>query len=260
MLAVALLANLKEYREDRDLAGWHWNGLRKMIAINGGIQALRNFEDLHAYLMWLDVLICNTPTNPLGQTHAPSSSKSNVLRSITEEIIIFLDAISTYLSAMTDRPGSPEGKYAYTKWYRAKLASLIYLAALVQREESDPKSTEILSIIEAEILQREDHCIVIPEELFHIILRISNREGLCEMIWFVARLMSAIKQFDARDLNICYILLSKFLGLQSSSNAFDEQAVMKGWTRLWSRLQKQIQPAGMIDEICEYQYSFSNQF
>jgi hypothetical protein len=49
MLAVALLANLRDVREEYDLVEWHWDALRNMVEINGGIHRLRMHQSLHTF-------------------------------------------------------------------------------------------------------------------------------------------------------------------------------------------------------------------
>lgn len=248
IMAVALLANLKECRGENSLAEWHWNGLKQMINIRGGILRLRMYEGLHAYLFWMDTLVCNAVDYPLGQSS--SALTGECLLPAGREFVRFHDRIGTNLRAIPvfedtgaefsnpiwtilQRPAYIRGKYAYMKWHRARLACVMYLAALTVWKQPEPNNVSVLRMIEDEILLREQSYPLYPEELFHIILRVSNEEYLYLIIYLVSRLMSVTKQLPLRDQSTTYELLSAFLGFSHCPSTV--HVTLKEWEQLSSR-------------------------
>ena len=61
------------------------------------------------------------------------------------------------------------------------------------------------------MLDREQNYIVYPEELFLIIIHVTNHDTLCELIWKAMRLICAVKQLCQRDINTYHRLLTAYL-------------------------------------------------
>lgn len=227
ILAAALLANHKELKEEHALAEWHWNGLKRMISLRGGVYCLRTHEELHALLFWLDILVCNAFHCSLGQLSClQNSGEASHMR---VEFVEFFDSIADHVSTVVGRRESPmipprtlhalhrptflRDKCAQIKWRRAKLACFVHLTALLLQNDSQIESPtqSALSEIEQQVALREKLCDVPPEELLHILLRTTNQDNLCEWIWFTSRIMNVIKQLPLKTLNTCSDVLSAFL-------------------------------------------------
>ncbi|KAL2405770.1 hypothetical protein ABEF95_000999 [Exophiala dermatitidis] len=228
ILAAALLANHKELKEEHAFADWHWNALKRMISLRGGVYCLRAHEELHALLFWLDILVCNAFHCSLGQLSSVQSSEAPFRDK--DEFVELFDRIAEQCSCPTEnhfgnmvlirtlralhQPTFMRDKCAQIKWRRAKLACSIHLTALLLQDqaESDSCARTALIKIEEEVVLRENTCQVLPEELLHIILRATNQDGLCESIWYTSRIMNVIKQLPLDTRNTCDDILSAFLG------------------------------------------------
>jgi hypothetical protein len=250
MLAVALLTNLQEYRGETLVAIRHWKGLRSMVEVSGGVHRLRIWEELHNFLFWIDVLICNAFAIPLGQ---PSIENYPDQSPTTPELFAFLTQISQHLSfSKTDIEAGREDFYspifqtlqrsspdqspsAVTKSSRAKLACLTYFSMLELHFHKPRRKIPIYQAIEQEIFRRGRDRMIYPLELFYVILSMSNQDSLCHLIYKLSRVMNAAKRMERSDYNICARLLSAFLGHR---NPFEDVGeILSDWQGLSSRMQ-----------------------
>ena len=67
MVAVAMLANLRECRHETDLVDCHWSALKQMVGINGGINRLRVHRDLYAFLLLIEAVVLSKPPSSLAE-------------------------------------------------------------------------------------------------------------------------------------------------------------------------------------------------
>ncbi|KPI34374.1 putative esterase/lipase [Cyphellophora attinorum] len=128
MLAVAVLANLRECRHEYELVDCHWNALRRMIEINGGINRLRMHQDLYTFILWLEGVVLSTVVASVAQLNTPSSRGAPE----PNELEAFLCAIDQSLRSRTDissrlsppllavlqRPSHKQDRYSIGKWWR----------------------------------------------------------------------------------------------------------------------------------------------
>lgn len=250
MLAVALLANLQEYRGETTVAARHWKGLKSMVEVGGGVHRLRLWEELHNFLFWLDILICNASAVTLGQIstrdeyldHCPNTAELfAVLTQVRRHPnFVKLDmeggkdqncspVLQILLRSSTDRTA-----YAVTKSSRAKLACLIYFSLLELHFHKPRTKIPIYQAIEQEVTMRGQDRTIYSLELFYVILSMSNQDTLCHLIYKVSRLMSAAKNLERRDYNTCARLLSAFLGHR---NPFEDVGeILSDWDDLSLRM------------------------
>lgn len=249
MLAVALLTNLQEYRGETSVAVRHWKGLKSMVEVSGGVHCLRIWEELHNFLFWVDVLICNGLSVPLGQL----SSDNNVDQTLgTQELHAFLNEISQQPSTLNTNTGaggdgcfspifqvlqrsSPDQSMAgVAKSSRGKLACLMYISMLELHFHKPRGKIPIYQGIEEEVSRRGRVRVIHTLELFYVILSMSNQDSLCPLIYKLSRVMNAAKKLERSDYNICARLLSAFLGHR---NPFEDIGEMLGdWQDLSLRM------------------------
>ena len=250
VLTVALLACVKEIRGERALAAWHWNALKQMISLSGGVFRLRAHEKLHALLFWIDLVACNASNYALGQLSCSQGTDGVGVE--IEEFISFFDRMGRYLSSATGnsyvtsvpsrillvlrRPSFYIGNFSTNKWRRAKLACSIYLSALTLGSQSDRRDRSALNAVDMELMRREELYEVGAEELLHIILRVTNQEYSCQLIWLVSRLMGVIKELPSKHLNLCNNILSLFIG--GADCALTMSSTLKGWESLSTHLRQ----------------------
>lgn len=249
MLTVAILANLRHCRREDDLVKWHWNGLKQMVDINGGAQRLRVQEDLYAFFFWLEAVVLSTNVSSLGQLPGTSTDGKNM----KEELFEFLRGVSAktsmpiggnddscprlsggVLRAMC-QPSFKKDSYSMGKWRRAKLACLIYLAALALRATCRLEDDSDYRAIEADVLEREREYIVYPEELYYVLVLLSNQDRVCYSAWMVARFINTIKLLEQRDVNTCYRLLASYLRFTDPYGSDMEHCE---WVELYARMSK----------------------
>lgn len=248
MLTVALLASMKEIREERAVANWHWNALKQMISLSGGVFCLRTHEELHALLFWIDLVASNASNCALGQLSCSQGPDGVGLE--IDEFFSFFDSIGYHLSSVPinshvtsvpsrilrvlQRPSFYIGKFSINKWRRAKLACSIHISALALGSQSDRRNRSLLNAVDNEVMRREELYEVGAEELLHIILRATNEEYSCELIWFTSRIMNVIKELPSRHLNLCNNMLSIFMG--GADCTFTMSSTLKNWESLSTSL------------------------
>lgn len=250
MLAVALLANLQEYRGETTVAIRHWRGLKSMVEVGGGVRRLRIWEELHNFLFWLDVLICNPLATPLGQMSAIDELLDHCPN--TAELLSFLtqvrhhpnfsdihrescrDEISSPIFQILLRSSVDRTPYAVSKSSRAKLACLMYFSLLELHFHQPRTKIAIYQAIEHEVFTRGQERTIYSLELFYVILSMSNQDSLCHLIYKLSRLMNAAKKMERHDYNVCARLLSAFLGHR---NPFEDVGeILSDWHELSLRM------------------------
>lgn len=249
MLAVALLTNLQEYRGEASVAIRHWKGLKSMVEVSGGVHRLRMWEELHNFLFWVDVLICNSFAVPLGQ---PSIENYLDQSSTTPELFALLAQINKHPSfskpdmeagredfyspifQILQRSSPNQSTSAVTKSSRGKLACLMYFSMLELHFHKPRRKSPIYLAIEREVFGRGRDRMIYPLELFYIILSISNQDSLCYLIYKLSRVMNAAKRMDRSDYNISARLLSAFLGHRIPFEDVGE--ILSDWQGLSSRM------------------------
>ncbi len=248
MLTVALLANLRECRHEHDLVKWHWNGLKQMVNINGGVQRLRLHQDLYAYFFWVEAVVLSASVASLAQITEGDTNGG----SLKQELHEFLQDISTNTpTPLSQADGPPKSKltcpilrsmhqpafksdaYSLGKWRRARLASLIFFAVLATRSEFCLQDDPDYQAIAVDVLEREGKYTVYPEELYYALVRFSNQDHLCQTTWKVARLVNVVKLFVQRDINTCYRVLKSYLGF---SDPYESRMVSDELTELSTRM------------------------
>lgn len=160
-----------------------------------------------------------------------------------------------------------KARYIYDKWRRARLACLVYFAALsldggchsLCRLQDHPHYRRI----ETEVLDRERRYTVYAEELYYITVLVganreedddTNDEGnednplnqnlnlntdTYQLSCTVARLVNDTKVLDQRDRNTCYRLLALYLGFRDPPQHDDivvVDMVAAEWVELSERL------------------------
>ncbi|KEF57991.1 uncharacterized protein A1O9_05914, partial [Exophiala aquamarina CBS 119918] len=231
MLAVALLMNLQEYRGETSLAVRHWKGLQSMVEVSGGLHCLRIWAELHNFLFWVDVLICNALSVPLGRISSDDDPDQTLG---TQELHALLTQISQQPSTLTPNAdtgagGDGDGYFSplfqvlqrsspdqsttgVAKSSRAKLACLMYISLLELHFHKPRAKIPIYQEIEEEVLRRGRDRVIHTVELLYVILSMSNQDSLCHLVYKLSRVMNAAKKLERSDYNICARLLSAYLG------------------------------------------------
>lgn len=248
MVAVAVLANLRECRQEHDLVDCHWSAIRQMIEINGGINRLRMHPDLYDFLIWAEVVVFRTTAASIAQL----TGASIPVVTIEQELRDFFGILSLHLASITHsedivrskltlpiqtvlrRPPCRKSSYSAGKWRRGKFACLLFFAALDQQSTFLLQDDPCYRTIEGEVLDRGRQYILYPEELYMVITRVTNQDSLCQLTWEVTRIMCAIKHLAQRDTNTCYRLLATYLGF---SDPFESNMLFDEWDELSSRLE-----------------------
>lgn len=251
MLAVALLANLQELRNEPDLAEWHWTGLKRMVDMNGGLDHLEMDEGVHTFFFWLDALVCSATVVPLGHMSPDNSTMQPRPPEPILELTYLLERISTSLlsdqspemsrvgteasiSRVLHRSGLHRDTYTMVKSFRAKLACLLYFSLLKLQYKTSLRNITVYQAIAQEVEHRERGYSVQPEELYYIILALGNQDGLRHLIYAVSRMVYAAKKLGRNDCQVAARLLSAFT---SHPDPFDDSnEMLNDWQDLTSRL------------------------
>lgn len=247
MVTVAMLANIRESRQELDLVDCHWSALKKMVDINGGMNRLRMHQDLFAFLLWIEVVVLSKTSVSVAQLPQMSMHVITMQQEFRELFGELRQSVRNMESAMQD--SSPKltssilamfrllphkgDAYSMRKWRRARLACLLFFAVLCHQDEC-PLDEDLLYLsIETEIDDRGKKYTVYPEELFFVIARMSNQDSRCELIWKATRLICVVKQLSQRDINTCQRLLMAYLGL---STHIDLAMALEEWDELYTRM------------------------
>jgi len=220
-----------------------------MVEVSGGLHCLRIWDELHNFLFWIDVLICNALSVRLGQI---SSHKNLDQPPGTYELHTFLTEVSQQPSTLgTDTGDVRDGCFSplfqvlqrsspdqsirgLGKSSRGKLACLMYITLLELHFHNPRAKIPIYQAIEAEISRRGRDRIIHTLELFYVILSMSNLDSLCHLIYKLSRVMNAAKRLERVDYSTCARLLSAFLGHR---NPFEDIGEILGdWQDLSSRM------------------------
>lgn len=290
ILTVALLAHLREGRH----FVCHWKGLLEMIRLHGGLHGLRSHGGvvMYAFLLWAEgVALDRCCPESIGhlallETSHPGTATKDGQNSSMQDLRAFLDKIHTRVSehdhggggiparkltspivVALQQPPAQKARYIYDKWRRARLACLVYFAALsldggchsLCRLQDHPHYRRI----ETEVLDRERRYTVYAEELYYITVLVganreedddTNDEGnednplnqnlnlntdTYQLSCTVARLVNDTKVLDQRDRNTCYRLLALYLGFRDPPQHDDivvVDMVAAEWVELSERL------------------------
>lgn len=227
ILTVALLAYL---RKGQHLA-CHWKGLLEMVRLQGGLHGLRTHGDLYTFLFWAEGVAVDKCPESIGHL-APSHMQDSGSQNSMQELRDLLAKINARLAEKVDHGHVPPSKltspvltslqqptvkktrYVYDRWYRAKLACLIYFAALSLGGDCRLQDNSQYRAVETEVLSRERSYMVSPEELYYITILMGNQDQICELTWSVARVVNSVKELDQRDRNTCHRLFALYLGFQ----------------------------------------------
>lgn len=246
ILTVALLATLRESKH----VVCHWKGLLEMVRLHGGLRGLRTHGDLYAFLFWAEGVAIDRCPESIGHL-APSPGEATGPVDSMQELRDLLEKINTRLAeqvghggvapskltspvlASLQQPPVKKARYVYDKWRRARLACLVYFAALSLGRECRLQDNPQYRAVETEVLSRERCYTVYSEELYYITVLVGNQDHICELTWSVARLINAMKELDQRDCNTCYRLLALYLGFQ---DPYITTMVSAEWEELAGRL------------------------
>lgn len=227
MVTVAMLANLRECRHEIDLVNCHWNALKQMVNINGGVNHLRMHQDLYAFLLLIEAVVLSTTSGSVAQLPEVSMH----VTTIQQELQDFLGSIRRHLRTMVNtkdnllprltspiltvfsQPSHKKDPYSTGKWRRGRFACLLFFALLNLQSKSLLQDDPCYQAIETEVSDRGRKYIVYPEELYLVITRVTNQDSLCELTWKAMRMICAVKQLCQRDVNTCYRLLTAYFGI-----------------------------------------------
>jgi hypothetical protein len=202
-----------------------------MVRLHGDLRGLRTHGDLYAFLFWAEGVAMERCPESIGHL-APSRVDDTGPQCSMQDLRELLEKINARLSKQVDHGSVPplkltspvlvslqqppikEARYVYDKWRRARLACLVYFAALSLGRECRLQDNPQNRAVEIEVLNRERSYTVYPEELYYITVLVGNQDQICELTWSVARLVNAVKELDQRDRNTCYRLLALYLGFQ----------------------------------------------
>lgn len=247
MLAVALLANYQTFRNANEVVHCHWNALRQMININGGIERFRMNQNLYTLFFWLEGVVLNGVETSIGQNLDTNDGQDDQ----RQELLGFLDKIRSLArgdlqtvgnrgprldeSISTILSTAPHKKDAYSinKWRNARLACLVFFAAMFHQEEASTWNNSFYQMIEAELLDRQQKCILYPDELYFVLCHVGNQDDVCFLAWKVARLINTIKRLGRQDMHACHRLLCACLGF---SDCFAFDMAFEDWDELSERL------------------------
>jgi hypothetical protein len=247
MLTVAMLANYRELRQEHELVKCHWSALRQMIGINGGVQRLRTDQALYNFLLWMEAVVLSEVEASISES---ASNSGETERSKSEMVEFFAKVsahtlaskasgqvkhtkISTGITKCLSTPAHQRDPYSISKWYHARLVSLIYLAALSLHDASTVEYDTGLQEASADLTNRQQQYTVYPEELVYVFVRACNQDDRCSISWLVARICCDVKQLDQSGKNTCQRLLTEYLGYDDPF-AFD--LCIKEWEALSATL------------------------
>lgn len=284
ILTVALLAHLREGRH----FVCHWKGLLEMIRLYGGLHGLRSHGGvvLYAFLMWAEgVALDRCCPESIGHLALPTTTQPGTTPkegqdSPMQDLRLFFDKIHTRVSehdhggggiparkltspiiVALQQPPAQKARYIYDKWRRARLACLVYFAALSLdggchspcRLQDHPHYRRI----ETEVLDRERRYTVYAEELYYITVlvganleheedddqdnhqnqNLNTNTNTYQLSCAVARLVNDTKALDQRDRNTCYRLLALYLGFRDlPQHDIVVDMVAAEWVELSERL------------------------
>jgi hypothetical protein len=247
MLAVAVLADLREYRNEHDKVQLHWDALRHMIYINGGLEVLRRSTSLCALFFWIEGVVFSHVSSSLGQ----GASGADVTVDPARDILQFFDDINESIADSHKLSGKPQHSltepirttmsrkpsrnqaYWLNKWRHARLGCLIYLAVFALESQQAVQKSSMYQAAEVEVLHRSQLYTMCPEEMYHVFLQTCNENDAFRMTLRVAQLLNAIKRLKYRDRHTCYNLLCTYL---EYCDPYTKDMVSQDWSELSGRL------------------------
>ena len=239
ILAVALLANLREIRGERDLVQVHWDALRQMITISGGVNKFRVQQTLYTSFFWLECVVLSGVKTSIGQDEAESFETRGELVALIKHAVKPTQLSASYyriaepiLDTLAAGPYKQE-PYPIQKWRHAKLASLVFLAMIFGLHAVPMEKNSVFQAVAHEVSSRRRRYAMNAEELFYVLVLVCNQDDLTDLTAKVARTVNRTKSLDRRDMHTCYRILAAHIGFR---DPHDADMISQDWDNLCGRL------------------------
>lgn len=249
VLAVTILANVEEGRNQRENAEWHWRGLKRLLRQKGDFSLLLSNRELHTMVLWREIITSNSHDLCLGHgldDHPELQYCNEHLVSFFNGFADFLtlenpskwtnDGIERSLAGILHRDSSRQCEWTSSMQRRSEIACLIYLAMLAVSANVSIESRRTMEQIRQEVIQREKWEAVGEAELLFIMLHYGDLEQKwkTQQLYQLSRCIYLTRKLDMKDWKTIRDILSLFLGVEEGCDSRLE--VLNAWKVLSKRL------------------------